>query len=443
MAFELIAGNSRAEDMIASAAKQCGVDSSQVEDIFPCTPLQKEMVLHSLSGRKSQLAREVVELAEDLDVARLQRAWDHVYQHYPILRTRFVQNDSGELVQVVVREDLVWQSQTDLSTTDPKLRPAPGKRLAHWALTSGDKSSPNGHLIVIIHHALFDSITLGHIFSAVFMVYQGILLPVQQHVPFASFLAHLARNQTQRQDSHRFWRSYLSDCAASTFPALPSPDYHPNANHGSQRHIPLPASVQPSLERYGLTVATLVRGAWAIMLSNHSPPAGDVLFASLLPGRTVPLPDIDHLAAPIQTHVPIRISMVRDEPAPDFLTRIQAEATTMIPFEHDGMEQIREVDNRVRDTCSKIGHLLVVQSMPADGPPAEFPGRIVSGPRVEAATMGEFTWYGLMAQCIIVPGGVFLRASFDDCMLSAAAMEGVIDDFGRALGKLSEGLAGV
>lgn len=443
-AFELIGGNSRAEDVIASAAKQCGVDSSQVEDIYPCAPLQKEMVLHSLSGRKSQLAREVVELAKDLDVARLQDAWNHVYQRYPILRTRFVRTESGDLVQVVVRENLVWQSQTDHLTTDAQLLPAVGKRLAHWALTPGNKSSPNGHLIVTIHHALFDSITLGHIFSAVFAAYEGIPLPTQQPVPFSSFLALLAKNQAQRQDSHRFWRSYLSNCAAPTFPALPSPNYHPSANRGSQRHIPLPASVQRSLQQHGLTVPTLVRGAWALMLSNHSTPAGDdVLFASLLPGRTIPLPDIDDLAAPTQAHVPIRISMPRDEPPPAFLVRIQTEATAMIPFEHDGMDQICAADERVRDTCSRIGHLLVVQSLPVEGPPAEFPGRIVSGPRVDAAGMGEFTWYGLMVQCIILPGGVLLRASFDDCLLSALAMENIIDDFGRALGELSEGLAGV
>lgn len=415
------------------------MDSSKVQDIYPCTPLQKEMFLHSLSGKKSQLAREVVELAEDLDVPRLQQAWSHVYQRYPILRTRFVRTESGELVQVVVREDLAWQSQTDYKSADTQHLPALGKRLAHWALTPGDKSSPNGRLIVVIHHALFDTITLGHIFSAVFTVYQGIQLPTQP-VSFASFLARVTENQSQRQDSHHFWRSYLSDCTASAFPALPSPDYKPNANSGSQRHIPLPPSVEHSLQRHGLALSTLVRGAWAIMLSKHTTPADDVLFGSLLSGRSVTLPDIDDLPAPTQTHVPTRIQISPNEPAPNFLSRIQTQATAITPFEHDGIDHIRSIDEHVRDTCSKIGHLLVVQPLPAETTPAEFPGRIISGPRVDVAAMGEFTWYGLMVQCITLPGGVLARACFDDGVLSPGDMEGVFDEFGQALGGLVEGL---
>lgn len=435
----MIAAHSHVDDVVASAAKQCGVDSSQVQDIYPCTPLQKEMFLHSLSGRKSQLAREVVELAEDVDVPRLQQAWKHVYQGLPILRTRFVRTESGELVQVVVREDLVWQSQTDHSTADAQHLPALGKRLAHWALIPEGKSSPNGHLIVTIHHALFDTITLGHIFGAVFTVYQGIQLPVQP-VSFASFLARVAENQTQRQDSHEFWRSYLSNCTASAFPALPSPDYHPSANNGCQRHIPLLTSTEPALQRHGLTLSTLVRGAWAIMLSKHTNSAEDVLFASLVSGRNVTLPGIDHLAAPTQAYVPIRISIPPNEPASSFLSRMQTQATAMTSFEHDGIDYIRSIDEHVRDTCSKIGHLLVVQPLPAEASPAEFPGRIVSGPRVNVAAMGEFTWHGLMVQCIILPGGVLVRACFDDGVLSPGGMEGVIDEFGRALGELVEGL---
>ncbi|OJJ85359.1 uncharacterized protein ASPGLDRAFT_1445425 [Aspergillus glaucus CBS 516.65] len=339
-----------------------------------------------------------------------------------ILRTRFVRTESGELVQVVVREDLAWQSQTDYKTADAEHLPALGKRLAHWALTPGDKSSPNGHMIVTIHHALFDTITLGHIFSAVYTAYQGIQVPMQP-VSFASFLARVAESQAQRQDSHTFWRSYLSNCTASAFPALPSPDYKPNASCGSQRHIPLPPSVEPSLERHGLTLLTLVRGAWALMLSNHSTPANDVLFASLLSGRNVALPGIDHLPAPTQTHVPIRISIQPNEPTPNFLSRIQTQATAMTPFEHDGIDHIHSIDEHVRDTCNKIGHLLIIQPLPAETTPAEFPGRIVSGPRVDVAAMGEFTWYGLMVQCIILPGGVLVRACFDDGVLSAGAME--------------------
>lgn len=57
-------------DLVTSVAEQCRVSRSQVEDTYPCTPLQEEMMCVSLSEQRTQMGQEVTQLAESLDILR-------------------------------------------------------------------------------------------------------------------------------------------------------------------------------------------------------------------------------------------------------------------------------------------------------------------------------------------------------------------------------------
>lgn len=339
--FELmIPGACLVEDLVASVAEQCGVCRSQVEDIYPCSPLQDEMMRDSLSGHRTQMGQEVTQLAEDLDLPRYQSACARVFRQFPILRTRFARH-SCKLVQVVIREDLDWQRPKSLAeyvAADAQQPPALGKPLTRWALTS----EPCSHCILTMHHAMFDGISLGHILGVILAAYQSIPLRPPS-VSFATFLAQLNGHHSELSDhSKYFWRSYLSPTTGSVDPALPDAGsaYRPRADSGVERLVQFQSGAVSALQHHGLTEATLVRGAWACTLAQRrmSSAPSDVIFGTILTGRNVHLPGIDALAAPSIAHVPIRIRMppaADDNPA-HFLARVQANATAMIPFEHDG-----------------------------------------------------------------------------------------------------------
>jgi len=441
------------EDLVASAAQECGVRPDQIEDIYPCTPLQEEMMRDSLSGDRTQMGQEVVQLSEDLDLFRYQYACACVFGRFPILRTRFVE-DSGKLVQVVIREELVWRRPTSLAeytAQDSRERPALGKPLVRWALTSDST-----HFIWSLHHAMFDGITLGHIQGAIYAVYQSIPLPPPS-VSFATFLSHLDDPDSPlSQDSQCFWRSYLGSGADSSPLLLPQAQQidRPRASCGTQRLVEFAAGAVSALQHHGLTEATLVRGAWACTLLAQRQQKGsasaspDVVFGTMLTGRNFHLPGVDVLAAPSLTHVPIRIRMaerqLNGQFSGPFLARVQADATAMIPYEHDGMNRIRCIDDQIRVVCNQIQTLLVIQPIPeglASASTSPFPGPIISGPRVEAKEMGHFHWYSLLVECTLLPTkGFFVRMSYDDRMFTAEKVESLLDDYSNALHALARGL---
>jgi hypothetical protein len=106
----------------------------------------------------------------------------------------------------------------------------------------------------------------------------------------------------------------------------------------------------PALQQQGLTEASLVRPAWACALAkHHQSPNSDVIFGTILTGRNIHLPGVDALVAPALPHtpIPVRMSSVQYDKPAHFLAQIQADATAMIPFEHDVMDRIRAIDDQV------------------------------------------------------------------------------------------------
>jgi hypothetical protein len=86
------------------------------------------------------------------------------------------------------------------------------------------------------------------------------------------------------------------------------------------------------LQSYGLTISTLVRGAYSLLLSRRTRSL-DVIFGAFLAGRSAPVPKIEELAAPTFCLVPLRILLSLEQPTHVFLATLQEQATKMIPFE--------------------------------------------------------------------------------------------------------------
>ncbi|TDB40361.1 hypothetical protein C5467_24895, partial [Photorhabdus khanii subsp. guanajuatensis] len=90
------------------------------EDLYPATPMQAGMLYHDqLSGESGgvYLCQTLVVLEGSPDIARLRWAWETVVQRHAVLRTQFMADSEGELVQMVrspVTVRLPW-SEADWS----------------------------------------------------------------------------------------------------------------------------------------------------------------------------------------------------------------------------------------------------------------------------------------------------------------------------------------
>src|SRR5215471_13175221 len=77
--------------MPLSATEHRKTDASDIEDIYPLTPLQQGMLFHALYEEQSGVDIEqlVFRIHADLDVDAFEAAWRRVVDRHPILRTSF------------------------------------------------------------------------------------------------------------------------------------------------------------------------------------------------------------------------------------------------------------------------------------------------------------------------------------------------------------------
>ncbi|MGE3651932.1 MAG: amino acid adenylation domain-containing protein [Reyranellaceae bacterium] len=113
----------------------------------------------------------------------------------------------------------------------------------------------------------------------------------------------------------------------------------------------------------GVTLASLVQGAWALLLSRLSG-RKDFCLGVVSAGRHATVPDIERIVGMLITTTPVRVTLRPDESVVDFLRRQQREQGSMIPYQHLPLSEIsRLAGGPVFDT------LFTFENFPSDGEP--------------------------------------------------------------------------
>ncbi|KAK1621890.1 hypothetical protein BDP81DRAFT_455844 [Colletotrichum phormii] len=92
----------------------CGVSATEIEDVYPCTPLQEGLFALTSKQPGDYTLQAVLELSDDVNVNRFCASWEKAVESFAILRTRIVQHTDLGLFQVIVRVPVDWVRADDL-----------------------------------------------------------------------------------------------------------------------------------------------------------------------------------------------------------------------------------------------------------------------------------------------------------------------------------------
>jgi amino acid adenylation domain-containing protein len=212
-----------------AVAQSLSVNTSEIEALSPCTPLQHGMIAKSLESEDRVYFNTFkFEISDNINIERLRAAWQAVHTSTQILRTVFVNTEEGYVQAVLRHSTLPWKIETaskddSLDKNLTSLRktwlqsnqndlgqpfqlvclPLPGKRL----------------LLVNIFHGLYDGISIELLFKAVWDAYNG--READTHAP--SFQSALAYGPLRTVEGARtFWQKHLSDDNARSRVSAPS-----------------------------------------------------------------------------------------------------------------------------------------------------------------------------------------------------------------------------
>ncbi|GFJ83607.1 hypothetical protein Phou_077870 [Phytohabitans houttuyneae] len=356
-------------------------DGREVEDIYPLTPMQSGMVFHSLvEGPSGAYVNQLqLRLGGITRPRALGEAWQRVVDRTPALRAQVAWDGLDEPVQVVRRGVSVpvtyldWVSLTaadreaalgELLDADRAagFDPAVAPLLRFTVATLG---ADEVLLVWSFHHVLLDGWSAAQVLDEVCAEYAAPDAARPARRPFREYLDWLARRD--HAEAEAYWRGVLAGVEAPT--ALPfdraagrvdGPGGSVRLELGQERTAALRATAQ----RHGLTLNTLVQGAWALMLSRFSGER-DVVYGTTVSGRPAELPGVESMVGVFINTIPARVDTEPRQQVVAWLRGIQREQAEARRYDFVPLAQMRGYSD-IPGAAPLFDSILVFENYPFD-----------------------------------------------------------------------------
>ncbi|KAI1738626.1 peptide synthetase [Xylaria scruposa] len=427
--FSLIGAQWTEDAARADCAAFCDVDAGMIEDIYPCTPLQEGLMALSAKISEAYVAQRVVELADETAAQNLLEAFRTASIDCPILRTRIVQVPGHGLMQVVIKNDFAYestpgQSLNEYLENDRKIPVGLGRPLVRYGIVCGEKPRPKVCFVLTMHHALYDGWNMPLVVERVNRAYDG--HSTERPAQFKHFIKYLL--EMNRDESEKYWRDRLAGATGEQFPALPWPGYQQQADSLLEHYVPTGKLTT------GTTIATIIRGAWALLVSRYTA-SSDIVFGETLTGRNAPIPGVEEIEGPMIATVPVRVTVDPDATIAEYLQEIHDQSVSGMPHEHFGLQHIRRLSPDAREACElRTGIVMHPSTAGEDAGQGEkkvADGFVPAGDTEAAQEALKFNTYALMLVCSLDPQGFLIMASFDSKTVTSPQMEKILAQLGQ------------
>ncbi|MBD0344926.1 MAG: AMP-binding protein, partial [Coleofasciculus sp. Co-bin14] len=339
-----------------------------IEDKYLLSFIQEGMLFNSLYAPKSGINVEqlICVLQEDLNISAFKQAWQQVVERHSILRTRFYWEGVKEPFQEVQPhvsvpfEEQDWQ---DLSAQQQKqqlesylqsdrqrgfqLNQAPLMRVALFRL-----GQSHYQCVWTFHPILLDSGSFPIVLKEVFTFYEAFSsnqdLQLPQPRPYQDYIDWLGKQDVTKAEN--FWRNALNGFSAPT-PLTVDRTQNSGDVEGSrygQQEIrfsqDLTTKLQGLAEQHQLTFNTLIKGAWALLLSRYSNEE-DVVFGATTTCRQSALEGSESMVGLFNNTLPIRVGVSEEMPLLSWLKELHNQWISLRDCEHTSLNKIQGWSN--------------------------------------------------------------------------------------------------
>ncbi|CRG88172.1 Nonribosomal peptide synthetase 8 [Talaromyces islandicus] len=401
------------DTIVESNAKILQIDSEQVQDIYPCTPLQEGLMSLTMRDRGLYTLQAVFSIPSQVQLDRFRSAWDELVEDLDILRTRLVDYEDQGMHQVVMRptvDNIQWNYANNLQTylqEDRKVLFEYGKPLARYSIVAEESCT---YFVWTAHHSIYDGWSLTMMLDLLSKKYNQEQSP--RTPPFKNFMKWMMG--LDEATTREFWISTFSTSTAPSFPSIPR-GYRPKATEIVTQSIKI-----PQRSNTGITLPTILRTAWALNISRYTG-SEDVVFGMTQSGRNAPVPGVTDIVAPLITTVPVRVTFDKQQPIESLLKEVQKTSIEMIPHEHAGLQNIGKFSLQCQTAC-KFQNLLVIQ------PHQETARNPLDMEQIPVTDL-DIPAFAIVVECDILDGEIMVRAGYDPDIVSPAQMSNILAQF--------------
>ncbi|HEX7241190.1 MAG TPA: amino acid adenylation domain-containing protein, partial [Longimicrobiaceae bacterium] len=361
------AGGYTPSDFPLAGLKQAELDGllgseRGVEDVYPLTPLQEGMLFHTLYAPGSSLyvGQFGFLLEGPLEAQALERAWQGTVDRQEALRAGFVWEGVPRPVQVIRREARLplrredWRELGEAERAERLERYLEEDRGRGFDLERGPlmrlglfRVEEDAYQLVWTHHHLvLDGWSLSLLFGDVLRLYaayaRGEAPRAGAGRRYREYVAWLERQD--RSAAERYWREALAGFGAAT--VLPGVHRVRGGEQGQgSAKVTLSAErtrgLQEQARRWGVTLNTVVQGAWGLLLSRYAGEE-DVVFGTTVSGRPVELVGAEETVGMFINTLPVRVRVRGELEVGEWLAQLQREQAEAREYEYAPLVQVQK-----------------------------------------------------------------------------------------------------
>ncbi|KAL2911431.1 hypothetical protein HK105_209101 [Polyrhizophydium stewartii] len=410
-------------------------------DAYPATPLQAGMVAATMQDARAYVNQVPLRATRTVSLESLRGALRAVVQHHAILRTSFVSTVAGGIVQVVRASA---DAAECVAVTAPLAQHLAADKARGFSLADArwiraalvcDPAGSAQHVVVTIHHALYDGWSLPMIMRDLAAALDGHAL--EPRPAFRTVVDFIAAQDAAATEA--FWTQQL----VGLEPAQPLSLGH--SARTDDEDAPLAqacstpmAELQRAAQRAGVTVAVVLKAAWAATLRKFTR-SHDVVFGEVLANRDIAVAGADRIVGPLLNTVPCRVVLDDTARAADLVASLQAQHGTVLSHSHAALVDVQRWagvrgDGRLFDTLFVFENLPKTEQLLA----SEQSLMTSTTPVSRSSKSFEYSF-----ELVLIPSrtDVTLIALFNHSQLSRSQAASILAEFDFGMQQLVSALA--
>ncbi|MCP4218603.1 MAG: amino acid adenylation domain-containing protein, partial [bacterium] len=357
-------------------------EKSNVEKVYPLSPMQSGMLFHALRDEASHAYFEsgIFHIEGEPDRELLTESFNHLIRRYDVLRTAVIYEKVQKPRQVVLRErkgDIPLKDISHLAPSDREARLQDFIRedrergfdlkkdlLARLTLFKTDTAKYR--LFWSWHHIIMDGWCLEIVFRDFITIYHMLSLGEEVRlppaVPYRDYI-----NWLEKQDNEEnlgFWRRYLGDYEQpSEMPGKRSDALAERYSLQENRHRldgQVTENIRQVTRRFKVTVNTLFQSLWGVLLQRYNN-TGDVVYGSVVSGRSAEVEGIEDMVGLFINAVPVRITSTAETRFADLMLQVHSDAAAAKPYEYLPLAEIQALSPL---KTNLIDHILIFENFP-------------------------------------------------------------------------------
>lgn len=404
--------------------------------IAPCTPLQAGMLAQTIASEGKLYVHAFVMKLMKKDQATIDRIlgiWSDIYATYGILRTSFhflssngqwIQaehsTDSFPLTVSEIMEEVDESQARSTSTAQLKIKGEEGLQKPPIQLIYFPKS---GFVVLALHHALYDGVSLANLFEYATGLYNGIPLP---QTP--SFLPIARQIVISEEKATSYWVERLKSVEQNVFVKQRKGDNQSiqawrDGISFTQEEI---ESVQSFKRRYGVSTQSIGQVAFAYTLfefgQKNDP---DIVFCQIVSGRTKR--EAGRVIGPVFNTVAIRINLIGNVKAKEIVQKIQFENGQSLPWQHAPLRNVQRQLGKISLSDALFLYQPGVEKINDNDTTSDKPWTLVTSTAEEGST--QFTLNLELHDVAGKEGTISVKASCAADVLSQSELRNIVQLF--------------